>query len=65
MQETFNWPPLESSPEIFEDYMRSLGLFTTHGFYELYGFDDDLLMMSPLPTYAVILAYERLKDDKD
>lgn len=63
MQQSFNWPPLESSPEIFEDYMRSLGLCSTHGFYELYGFDEELLMMSP-PTYAVILAYERLKEDK-
>jgi ubiquitin carboxyl-terminal hydrolase L3 len=64
-KERFNWPPLESSPEIFYEYMHSLGLKDSMGFFELYGFDEELLMMNPQPVYGVILAYERLIKDKE
>jgi len=26
MEETFNWPPLESNPEIFTKYMHDMGM---------------------------------------
>ena len=41
----FNWPPLESNPEIFTEYMQKLGLPSIWGFGELYGFDEELLGM--------------------
>lgn len=51
----FNWPPLESNPEIFTEYMQKLGLPSTWGFSEMYGFDEDLMGMIPQPVVAVIL----------
>ncbi len=51
----FNWPPLESSPEIFTDSMQKLGLPSTWGFSELYGLEEELMQMVPQPVVAVIL----------
>ena len=47
MVEQFHWPPLESNPEIFEEYCHKLGMPETWGFSELYGFDEELLAMIP------------------
>jgi len=60
----FRWPPLESNPEIFEDYLHQLGLPRTWGFSELYGFDEDLLSFVPQPVLAVIVNFERLREDE-
>lgn len=45
MEQEFNWPPLESNPEIFTEYMQKVGLPSIWGFSEMYGFDEDLLGM--------------------
>lgn len=57
---TFQWPPLESNPEIFEEYMHQMGLPEPWGFSELFGFEEDLLAFVPQPVVAVIVNYERL-----
>ena len=61
----FNWPPLESNPEIFTEYMQKLGLPSIWGFGELYGFDEELLGMVNQPVLAVILNAEHLIKNKD
>jgi len=61
----FRWPPLESNPEIIEEYMHQLGLPGIWGFSELYGFDEDLLAFVPQPVVAVILNSERLGEKKE
>ena len=53
-KEEFNWPPLESDPSIFQDYMRAIGLPEPYGFAELFGMDEELLAMVPQPVDAVI-----------
>ena len=49
MVEQFNWPPLESNPEIFEKYCHDLGLPEEWGFGEIYGFEEELLGFLPAP----------------
>jgi ubiquitin carboxyl-terminal hydrolase L3 len=61
---TFQWPPLESNPEIFEEYMHQMGLPEPWGFSELFGFEEDLLAFVPQPVVAVIVNYERLVETK-
>ena len=43
----FQWPPLESNPEIFADYMHRIGLPEQWTFGEIYGFEEDLLAFVP------------------
>eukprot|EP00352_Strombidinopsis_acuminata_P006259 CAMPEP_0176378178 /NCGR_PEP_ID=MMETSP0126-20121128/29419_1 /TAXON_ID=141414 ORGANISM="Strombidinopsis acuminatum, Strain SPMC142" /NCGR_SAMPLE_ID=MMETSP0126 /ASSEMBLY_ACC=CAM_ASM_000229 /LENGTH=230 /DNA_ID=CAMNT_0017740337 /DNA_START=37 /DNA_END=729 /DNA_ORIENTATION=+ len=63
--EVFNWPPLESNPEIFEEYMNKVGLPKEWTFGEIYGFEEDLLAFIPRPVLAVIINAERLKKTED
>ena len=63
--EPFNWPPLESNPEIFADYMHQCGLPANWTFGEIYGFDEDLLAFVPQPVIAVIVNAEFLKKQED
>lgn len=43
----FHWPPLESNPEIFTEYMHSVGLPETWAVQECFGLDDDCLSFVP------------------
>ena len=63
--ETFNWPPLESNPEIFANYMKGCGLPAKWTFGEIYGFEEDLLAFVPQPVLAVIVNAEFLKKTED
>ena len=63
--ETFNWPPLESNPEIFANYMKQCGLPENWTFGEIYGFEEDLLGFIPQPVVAVICNAEFLKKTED
>lgn len=61
----FSWPPLESNPEVFTNYMHSIGLAKTVAIGEVFGFDEDLLSFLPQPIHATIVCYERLKRKED
>ena len=39
----FDWPPLESSPEIFTEYLHKVGLPQEWVISELFGFDEELM----------------------
>lgn len=43
----FHWPPLESNPEIFADYMVKAGMSGEWTFGEVFGFDEELLAFLP------------------
>ena len=56
----FNWPPLESNPEVFSNYMHKIGMSKDWAVGEVFGFDEELLAFLPQPIIAVIVAVERL-----
>lgn len=57
--EVFNWPPLESDPEILTEYMQSLGMSKAWELHEVIGLDPTLLSMVPESTVALVLTYAR------
>ena len=65
-KEDFNWPPLESDPELFSEYMRKIGLPEPYNFAELFGMDEELLCMVPQPVDAVIagVAVQKKAEDR-
>ena len=64
-QKTFDWPPLESNPEVFTQYMHNVGLDNQFAIGEVFGFDEELLAFLPQPIHATIVCYERLKKEED
>lgn len=39
MNGNFQWPPLESDPEIFTEYSQKLGLLSDPSFQEIFSLD--------------------------
>ena len=60
-QVKYKWPPLESDPEIFTQYVQSMGLSPEWAFSELYGFEEEMLGFVPQPVMALILNAEYRK----
>ena len=61
----FNWPALESNPEVFTKYMHNVGMSKDWSIGEVFGFDEDLLAFLPQPVIAVIVAIQRVKDNQE
>merc|ERR1712093_401156 len=61
MAEQFNWPPLESSPEIFNAFAQKLGI-EVFGVNEVFSFDEEMLAFLPQPCVAAITCIRRLPD---
>ena len=57
----FRWPPLESNPEVFTEYLRNVGLPEEWFISEVFGLDSDCLGFVPKPVIAVIATFESLK----
>ena len=68
MNGNFQWPPLESDPEIFSQYAHHIGLDANTTFQELYSLDYKEMQVIECPVLAVIVSYERktaaVLDDK-
>lgn len=65
LKKEFDWPPLESNPEVFTNYLHSIGLGSNFAIGEVFGFDEELLAFLPQPIYGVIVALERLDRNQD
>ncbi|KAH9086451.1 hypothetical protein LEN26_020098 [Aphanomyces euteiches] len=61
-EDEFRWPPLESNPEVFTNYLHQLGLPTDWVVGEVFGLDEDSLGFVPQPVLAVILTYQESAD---
>lgn len=46
-KENFEWPPLESNPEVFTDYMHTVGLSKDWIINECFGLDEECLSFVP------------------
>lgn len=63
---TFHWPPLESDPEIFNNYCHKIGLPENLRFEELFSLDyKEMGIEFSGPILAVIVSYERKKSRED
>ena len=59
MNGNFQWPPLESDPQIFTDYSQKAGLDSTVNFGEIYSLDYKEMQVIETPVLAVIVSYEQ------
>jgi len=52
------WPGIESNPDVMNQFASKMGLNTANvAFLDVFGLDEDLLMMLPSPVYSVILLF--------
>jgi ubiquitin carboxyl-terminal hydrolase L3 len=61
----FNWPPLESNPEVFTEYLHNIGVPADWVVGEVFGLDEDCLSFVPRPVIAVIATFENLKKGEE
>jgi ubiquitin carboxyl-terminal hydrolase L3 len=60
-QESYQWPPLESDPQIFNDYFWKIGLPFNFEFDELWSLDYKEVQPIESPVFGIVCAIRRPK----
>eukprot|EP01083_Nonionella_stella_P000467 1322_1 len=63
-QKTGRWLPLESNPDILNDFSYKMGLPKSWGWCDIYGLDPDLLSFVPRPVACVVLLFPSSENHK-
>lgn len=62
---SINWIPLESNPDVLNNFIENLGVTTDWKFVDVYGFDDESIQFIPSPTVVSIILLYPLSEVED
>jgi len=51
------WLPIESNPSVMNQFLHKLGMPKIWAMTDVFGLDDELLMMIPQPVCALLLLF--------
>jgi ubiquitin carboxyl-terminal hydrolase L3 len=57
MSEVKSWPPLESNPQVLNDFAYKCGVSHSWEFVDVFGLDEELLGMIPQPSLAFLFLF--------